>query len=85
VATHLLEVGNHLSLEIDPGQLDAVRSYIRQTYPELRSSRAGIAATVSFAGCDFLFQNDWDDPCLISGSTEGDAILRSICARFNGI
>jgi hypothetical protein len=79
----LIKVGDHLSLEFDTSDLDAVRAYIREKYPDVSAQPAGvIATTVRFGGEEFTFQNDWDDPCLISGSSNGDELLRAIQAHF---
>jgi hypothetical protein len=80
----LLTVGEHLSLEFEPTDVDAVQSYIREQYPDVRSKAAGIATIVKFGGEEFTFQNDWDDPCLISHSANGDELLRDIHAHFEG-
>jgi hypothetical protein len=81
----LLEVGEHLSLEIESDSLDAVRAYLREAYSDLTSTRAGISAIVEFGGESFTFQNEWDDPCLISGSRGGDALLRAVHAHFSRV
>jgi hypothetical protein len=60
-----------LSLEFEEADLDRVRQCIRQLYPATTSRRAGIATLYSFGGCEFVFQNEWEDPCLISKSYEG--------------
>ena len=80
----LLKVGDNLSLEFDISDLQAVKSYIRERYPDVTSKAAGIATVVSFGGEDFTFQNEWDDPCLISRSVRGDELLRVIQAHFRG-
>jgi hypothetical protein len=78
----LLNAGDHLSLEFEEADLDRVRQCIRQLYPATTSRRAGIATLYSFGGCEFVFQNEWEDPCLISKSHEGDAILQTLHARL---
>ena len=78
----LLAVGSRLSLEFEVADLDAVRSYIQAHYADVTSEAAGIAAIVTIEGEPFTFQNEWDDPCLISASARGDELLRSIHAHF---
>lgn len=78
----LLKAGGHLSLEMAPGDLDRVGRCIRELYPDSDSRTAGRAKVYSFGGCEFVFQNEWDDPCLISNSAEGDAILEALHARL---
>lgn len=45
---------------------------------------AGIATVVSFGGETFTYQNEWDDPCLISSSNKGDELLRNIYTELSG-
>lgn len=78
----LLQVGDHLSLEFDTSDLDDVRAYIREQYPDTTTYPAGIATGILFGGEQFTFQNEWDDPCLISASIKGDEMLRTIHAHF---
>ena len=76
----VLAVGEHLSLEFETDDLPAVRACIGERYPDWKAAPAGIASVVRFGGEDFTFQNDWDDPCLISSSSRGDELLRIIHA-----
>jgi hypothetical protein len=78
----LLTVGDRLSLEFEVTDLDAVRAYIQDHYAGASSKAAGIATIVTIEGEPFTFQNEWDDPCLISGSAKGDELLRAIYAHF---
>jgi len=78
----LMQVGDRLSLEMDPAGLDAVRAFIGQTYPDLTTRVAGIATQIYFAGSEFLFENEWDDPYLLSKTAEGDELLRAIWRHF---
>ena len=78
----LVAVGDRLSLEFEVTDLDAVQSYIQDHYAGVRSKAAGIVTIVTIKGEPFTFQNEWDDPCLISGSAKGDELLRAIHAHF---
>lgn len=73
-----MPVGERLSMEMDPAGLEAVRSYIQRTYPDLTTRMAGIVTLVRFSGAEFIFENEWDDPYLLSKTQEGDDLLRSI-------
>ncbi len=42
-----------------------------------------MAAEVTFGGATFTFQSEWEDPCLISSTHEGDQFLRQIRERLN--
>lgn len=77
MAVTLLELANdHVSLEFEPEDIDAVGAAIREQFGQPNIVRYPFSADYRFGGCSFVFQNEWDDPCLISGSVEGDAILR---------
>ncbi len=68
----------HLSLEFGTSDLAAVAAAIRNRYGEPAVTRHLASAEYRFGGCSFTFQNEWDDPCMISGSPEGDAVLRAL-------
>ena len=78
----LMQVGERLSLEMDPPGLDAVRSFIKQNYPDMTNHTAGIVTSVRFGGAEFIFENEWDAPYLLSNSSDGDELLRSICRHI---
>ena len=78
----LLQAGDYLSLEFDTSDLDAVRAHIRERHTDVTSIPAGIYSVVRFGGEEFTFQNEWDDPCLISASAKGDELLRAVHAHF---
>ncbi|WP_206539698.1 hypothetical protein [Leisingera sp. ANG-S5] len=75
----ILELSSgRLSLEFSASDLTAVREAIESIYgvPEITAYPA--CASVKFAGCMFVFQNEWNDPCLISQSEEGNRILKDL-------
>lgn len=79
MAVTLLPLSNgHYSLEFESADLPSVASAIRDRYgvPDKRQYPA--SAEYRFGGGSFTYQNEWDDPCLISGSAEGDDILKSL-------
>jgi len=57
-----MPVGQRLSLEMDPEGFEAVRSYIKQTYPGLKTKVASTYDRVCFAGSELLHENEWDAP-----------------------
>lgn len=83
MAVSLLTVGEHLSLEFDPSDLDAVKSYVRERFPDVATKSFAFLSSVRFGGTDFTFQNEWDSPCLISDSARGDELLREIHAHLS--
>lgn len=70
----------HVSLEFATSDLDLIGSAIRREYGVPVVKRHVMSAEYRFGGASFTFQNEWDDPCLISGSDEGDQILRHLAA-----
>jgi hypothetical protein len=78
----LLHVGDRLSLEMDPPGLAAVKAYIEKTYADLMTRTAGIVTLVRFAGAEFIFENEWDEPYLLAETAEGDDLLKAMCNHF---
>ncbi|WP_442578670.1 hypothetical protein ACSBOB_24520 [Mesorhizobium sp. ASY16-5R] len=70
-------------MEFDTGDLPAVASAIRKRFGEAEAQQYPTLTTYRFGGCSFLFQNEWDDPCLISISAEGDQILEALYMTVN--
>lgn len=80
MAAFLSRLSNgHYSLEFEPADLPRVAEAIRNRYSTLQKRHHLSWAECNFGGCSLLFENDWDDPCLISGSSEGDVILKLLC------
>ena len=67
---------------MDPDGLEAVKAYIEKSYVGLMTRTAGIVTFVRFAGCEFIFENEWDEPYLLAETAEGDDLLRAICKHF---
>jgi hypothetical protein len=85
MAVTLLSLSNgHLSLEFEPSDMTVVASAIRRRFGEPVRKAHVISAEYRFGGASFVFQNEWDDPCLISGSDEGDAILKQLHDALTG-
>ncbi|WP_294130796.1 hypothetical protein [Sphingobium sp.] len=74
----------HLSLEFDVIDLPNVIAAVRKHYGVPLIQQYPVLAVFAFGGCSFTFQNEWDDPCLISSSSDGDEILNKLCAELNG-
>lgn len=84
MAVTLLPLSNgHYSLEFEPADLPLVASSIRDKYGVPDRLQYPTFAEYWFGGCSFIFQDEWDDPCLISGSAEGDDILKSLHDDLN--
>lgn len=86
MAVTLLYLANgHYSLEFRPADLPSVASAIRDRYGAPDKRQYPLSAEYRFGGCRFAFQNEWDDPCLISTSTEGNEILKHLYADLSNI
>ncbi|MFN4092396.1 MAG: hypothetical protein ACK4FG_05830 [Brevundimonas sp.] len=66
------------SLEFGTGDAEAVRAAIAARYGKMRRRRFVLAAEVTIGGERFAFQNQWNDPCLISRSQRGAEMLERI-------
>ena len=84
MAVTLLSLSNGLlSLEFETSDISSVAAVIRLLFGEVSSQQIPTATRYTFGGCRFLFQNEWDDPCLIAQSVEGNELLRQIWAKLN--
>ncbi|MFC0407601.1 hypothetical protein [Roseomonas elaeocarpi] len=66
------------SLEFDTSDIPLVAAAISERYGVPEQRLFATAAEYRFGGCSFAFQNQWDDPCLIAGSSEGSEILKAL-------
>ena len=69
---------NLLSLEFEPSDLDIVRAAIVRHFGAITVERARSFLEVRFGGESFTFQNEWDEPCLITSTASGREILRCL-------
>lgn len=75
----LLTCDEHvMSLEFAPSDLDIVRAAIIRRFGAFAVERGAISSDVQFGGESFTFQNEWDDPCLITSTERGRMILRRL-------
>lgn len=75
----LLELySGHLSLEFRESDIPAVKKSIEQLFGEIAQIQYVMVSEIKFGGASFTFQNEWNTPCLVSGSAEGDECLRQI-------
>lgn len=81
--TLLTLADGHVSLEFETSDLPRVAAAIRSRFGGFAFRRDIASAECRFGGCSFTFENEWDDPCLISGSAEGDEVLRALAALIN--
>jgi len=72
------------SLEFDTGDIDRVREYLRQRFGAPRVEHHPFHIVYKFRQADLLFQNEWDDPCLIASTEDGVAMLRLAAGDLAG-
>lgn len=70
------------SLEFNPKDKDAVKAVIRELYGDPKVISHGIVSTVQVDGEEFTYQNEWDDPCLITSTVRGAGILQLIADKL---
>ena len=81
MAVTLLPLANgHTSLEFSPAELPSVSATIQKLFGSPEQDRHPFTTEYRFGGSCFIFQNEWDDPCLISATVEGDEILGQVFA-----
>ena len=72
------------SLEFASDDIEAVRQAILDLFGEPTSEQHITYSTIAFGGERFLFQNEWDDPCLIASTEAGSRLLLQIERRLSG-
>ena len=70
-----------LSLEFLPAEGDEVMRRLKQFGPVKRRWHASYDK-ITVGNVDFLRENEWDQPCLISTSPAGAALLRQLISKL---
>lgn len=79
----LLELANgRVSLEFEESDFSVIVQTIRDIHGLPNKTLKTTYTEYQFGGSRFLFQNEWEDPCLISTSVDGDAILKSLANQL---
>lgn len=79
----LIELGTvGLSLEFEEADMPRVISAIHALFGKMVRTPYVMASEIAFGGASFIYQNEWNDPCLISRSAEGDDCLRRLHAEL---
>jgi hypothetical protein len=74
----LLELSSDLvSLEFGTAEVAAVKARLGRL-GMVTIARRATYDLITVAGEEFLFQNEWDEPCLIARSPAGSALLRFV-------
>ena len=74
----LLRTGTIFSLEFAPEDKADVRAAIQELFGQPQITPGVVSATILFGGECFTYQDEWDDPCLISSSPRGKEILERL-------
>ena len=75
----ILELNNgHVSLEFGEKDVSLVAMTATKLFGEVSHKPYIMAAEVYFGGAKFTYQDEWNDPCLISNTDLGDACLRRV-------
>lgn len=83
MAFNLLQLSHeHYSLEFDPKDMKLVTEVIQSNYENPQVKHYATCMSIKFSGCDFVYQNEWDDPCLISQCSSGAQILKTLYSQL---
>lgn len=85
MAVSLLRDPTFVPLEFSPEDQDAVKSAIRELFNVPQVAQHVMSATVTIDGEDFIVQNEWDDPCLITRTARGAEMLQAIADRVGHV
>jgi hypothetical protein len=68
-----------VSLEMTESDIPFVSSTILKNYPEAISfSDIAEDKIIRFGGCEFVYDNSWDDICIVSTDDRGTRILKQL-------
>ena len=81
MAVSLLRGPTVVSLEFEPEDKEVVKAAVRESFGEPKVTQHGISSTVQIDGEEFTYQNEWDDPCLITSTARGAEILQAIADK----
>lgn len=71
------------SLEFATSDIERVRTVLEQHYGTPVADKSSPVLTVyTFANTKIVFQNEWDDPCLIANEPVGVAMLEQLAKEL---
>ena len=82
MSVSLLRTETIFSLEFAPEDKAEVRAAIQELFGQPQITPEVVSSTVLFGGEDFIYQDEWDDPCLISSSARGKEMLALLAERL---
>ena len=78
----LLRTETIFSLEFAPEDKADVWAAIQELFGQPKITPEVFSASVLIDGEGLVYQDEWDDPCLISSSTRGKEILERLAERL---
>lgn len=79
----LLRLEAGCSLEFATSDIERVRAALEQLYGVPQVDKSSPFLTVyTFASAKLIFQNEWDDPCLIANEPKGVAMLEQLAKEL---
>jgi hypothetical protein len=79
----LLHLETGCSLEFAASDIERVRAALEQHYGAPKVDKSSPILTVyTFANATIIFQNEWDDPCLIANEPMGVAMLEQLAKEL---
>jgi hypothetical protein len=63
----------------------ALQDAIGALFGPIRGAWLATAAELQFGGASFVYQDEWDEPCVIALTAEGDAVLAAVHARLRSV
>ena len=83
MAVSLLKLDSgHLSLEFETHDIDRVSVALSGLYGKPSVEKWPTLTNYKFPKANLVFQNEWDDPCLISGCATGDEMLKRVASSL---
>lgn len=80
----LIRLETGCSLEFAASDIERVRAALEQRYGVPTIDRSSPILTVyTFGSAQLVFQNEWDDPCLIADEPMGVAMLEQLARELS--
>ena len=69
-----------VSLEFEPSERDALMERLKK-HGSFKKRLYATHAKISIGADQFIYENEWDEPCLISTSASGASLLRQLISK----
>jgi hypothetical protein len=71
------------SLEFAPADIDRVRAVLLLKYGTPAVERYPVLTVYKFQKASLIFQNEWDDPCLVASNAQGVEKLEHLAKELS--